>query len=174
MPATPVYMDCLQARLRSYLHGANHDSSRQRSHPARQALGGRGRSVDERLRHGRSRCSDRPEPRWHVRRTAPRATAGSRPAHHAFENVRSPTIGLRCHRRPVSGRCGPAGERLRLRRPVSVFADSSALVKLYVAEFGHEAVRAGAGPGPLVIATIARAEVPAALWGKSRTGELSA
>lgn len=57
---------------------------------------------------------------------------------------------------------------------MSVFADSSALVKLYVAEFGHEAVRAGAGPGPFVIATLARVEVPAALWGKSRTGELSA
>lgn len=55
---------------------------------------------------------------------------------------------------------------------MSVFADSSALVKLYVPEFGHEAVRAGVGP--FVISTLARVEVPAALWGKSRTGEVSA
>jgi uncharacterized protein len=55
---------------------------------------------------------------------------------------------------------------------VSLFADSSAVVKLYVPESGHEAVRAVAGP--FVIATLARVEVPAAFWGKSRTGELSA
>lgn len=55
---------------------------------------------------------------------------------------------------------------------MSVFADSSALVKLYVPEFGHEAVRASASP--FVVATLARVEVPAALWGKSRSGELSA
>ena len=54
---------------------------------------------------------------------------------------------------------------------MSVFADSSALVKLYVPELGHEVVRALTSP--LVISTLARAEVPAALWGKSRTGELS-
>ena len=55
---------------------------------------------------------------------------------------------------------------------MSTFADSSALVKLYVAEYGHEAVRASAGP--LVIASLARVEVPAALWRKARTGELAA
>lgn len=55
---------------------------------------------------------------------------------------------------------------------MSVFADSSALVKLYVPEAGHEAVRAFAGP--FVIASLARVEVPAALWGKSRTGQVSA
>ena len=55
---------------------------------------------------------------------------------------------------------------------MSVFGDSSALVKLYVPELGHEAVRAGVGP--FVISALARVEVPAALWGKSRTGELSA
>jgi uncharacterized protein len=54
---------------------------------------------------------------------------------------------------------------------VSIFADSSALVKLYVTEVGHEAVRSAAGP--LVIAALARVEVPAAFWGKSRTGALS-
>ena len=55
---------------------------------------------------------------------------------------------------------------------MSVFADSSALVKLYVPELGNEGVRASARP--LVIATLARVEVPAALWGKSRAGELCA
>ena len=54
---------------------------------------------------------------------------------------------------------------------MTVFADSSALVKLYVAEQGHETVRAI--PFPLVIATLARVEVPAALWGKVRAGELT-
>lgn len=54
---------------------------------------------------------------------------------------------------------------------MTVFADSSALVKLYVAEHGHEAVRAA--PFPLVIATMARVEVPSALWAKVRVGELS-
>lgn len=55
---------------------------------------------------------------------------------------------------------------------MSVFADSSALVKLYVAEVGHEVVRASAHP--FVISSLARVEVPAAFWGKSRTGEVSA
>ena len=55
---------------------------------------------------------------------------------------------------------------------MSLFADSSALVKLYVPESGYAAVRAAAGP--FVIATLTRVEVPAAFWGKTRTGELSA
>ncbi len=54
---------------------------------------------------------------------------------------------------------------------MTVFADSSALVKLYVPEVGHEAVRAIADP--IVIANLARVEVPAAFWAKSRTGELA-
>ena len=54
---------------------------------------------------------------------------------------------------------------------MSVFADSSALVKLYADEAGADAVRA---LGPLVIAELARVEVPAALWRKQRIGELSA
>ncbi len=57
---------------------------------------------------------------------------------------------------------------------MSVFADSSALVKLYVPEFGYESVRASATLNPLVIASLARVEVPAAFWSKSRSGELSA
>ena len=53
---------------------------------------------------------------------------------------------------------------------MSVFADSSAIVKLYVPEVGHEAVRAISGP--LVVSALARVEIPAALWGKHRSGEI--
>lgn len=54
---------------------------------------------------------------------------------------------------------------------MTVFADSSALVKLYADEDGADLVRAL----PLfVVSAVARVEVPAALWRKSRTGELSA
>jgi uncharacterized protein len=55
---------------------------------------------------------------------------------------------------------------------LTVFADSSAIVKLYVPEIGHEAVRQ-AEP-PLVVSALARVQVPAAFWGKSRSGELAA
>lgn len=48
---------------------------------------------------------------------------------------------------------------------MTAFADSSALVKLYVDEDGHEPVRR---LGRLVVAQIARVEVPAALWRKQR------
>jgi predicted nucleic acid-binding protein len=51
------------------------------------------------------------------------------------------------------------------------FADSSALVKLYADEAGAELVRP---VNPLVVAQVARVEVPAALWRKHRLGELSA
>lgn len=52
-----------------------------------------------------------------------------------------------------------------------VFADSSALVKLYA----DEAEADGARSLPvLVVSQLARVEVPAALWRKHRTGELSA
>ena len=54
---------------------------------------------------------------------------------------------------------------------MSVFADSSALVKLYVDEDGHEAVRAIA---TIAVSQIARVEVPAAFWRKHRMGELEA
>jgi uncharacterized protein len=54
---------------------------------------------------------------------------------------------------------------------VSTFADSSALVKLYADETGHEHVR---GLVSLAVAQLARVEVPAALWRKQRMGELSA
>lgn len=54
---------------------------------------------------------------------------------------------------------------------MTVFADSSALVKLYADEVGHEAVRA---LDLLVVSQIARVEVPAALWRKQRMGELGA
>lgn len=51
------------------------------------------------------------------------------------------------------------------------FADSSALVKLYADEPDHEGVRMLVS---VVVAQIARVEVPAALWRKQRMGELSA
>jgi predicted nucleic acid-binding protein len=54
---------------------------------------------------------------------------------------------------------------------VSTFADSSALVKLYVPEEGHTQVRRVRA---IAIAQIARVEVPAAFWRKHRLGELSA
>ena len=50
-----------------------------------------------------------------------------------------------------------------------VFADSSALVKLYADEPGHEQVRQ---PMHLVVAQLARVEVPSAIWRKQRLGEL--
>jgi len=53
---------------------------------------------------------------------------------------------------------------------VSAFADSSALVKLYADEPGHEHVR---NPGLLLVSQLARVEVPAAIWRKHRMGELS-
>ncbi len=55
---------------------------------------------------------------------------------------------------------------------MTVFADSSALVKLYVAEAGHAAI--GRISGPIVVSSLARVEVPAALWAKSRIGDLDA
>ena len=54
---------------------------------------------------------------------------------------------------------------------MSTFADSSALVKLYADETGHEQVR---GLASMAVAQLARVEVPAALWQKQRMGELSA
>jgi uncharacterized protein len=54
---------------------------------------------------------------------------------------------------------------------LSTFADSSALVKLYSDEPGHEHIRGLQG---VAVAQLARVEVPAALWRKQRLGELSA
>lgn len=54
---------------------------------------------------------------------------------------------------------------------MSVFADSSAIVKLYVDEPGFEAVRA---IRTIVVGQVARVEVPAAFWRKHRRGELDA
>jgi predicted nucleic acid-binding protein len=52
---------------------------------------------------------------------------------------------------------------------VTVFADSSAVVKLYADEPGSDHVRELAD---VVVSALARVEVPAALWRKCRTGEL--
>lgn len=53
---------------------------------------------------------------------------------------------------------------------MTVFADSSALMKLYVEEPGHADVRALA---PLFGSALARVEVPAALHRKHRIGEIT-
>jgi predicted nucleic acid-binding protein len=52
---------------------------------------------------------------------------------------------------------------------VIVFADSSALGKLYADEPDHKLVREQSS---LVVSTLARVEVPAAIWRKHRMGEL--
>lgn len=52
---------------------------------------------------------------------------------------------------------------------MSTFADSSALVKLYVPEEGSESVR---GLVDLVVSQICRVEVPSAFWRKQRLGEI--
>jgi uncharacterized protein len=54
---------------------------------------------------------------------------------------------------------------------VTAFADSSAIVKLYVDEADYRIVR---DLSFLVISAIARVEVPAAFWRKQRTRQMSA
>jgi predicted nucleic acid-binding protein len=54
---------------------------------------------------------------------------------------------------------------------MSAFADSSALVKRYADEPGHEQIR---GLEAVAVSQLARVEVPAALWRKHRLGELTA
>ena len=53
---------------------------------------------------------------------------------------------------------------------MTTFADSSALVKLYIDEGGHEQVR---GLHPLLASELTRVEVPAALWRKHRMGVIT-
>ncbi len=55
---------------------------------------------------------------------------------------------------------------------MTVFIDSSALVKFYVPEFQYEFVRSI--NEPIYISTIAQVEVPAAMWRKYRKGEIQA
>ena len=55
---------------------------------------------------------------------------------------------------------------------MTIFFDSSALVKLYADEAHHDAVRSL--EGPIVVSSLARVEVPSAIWRKHRIGELSA
>ena len=54
---------------------------------------------------------------------------------------------------------------------MTVFADASALVKLYVDEERHEHVRRLSS---LVVAQVSRVEVVAAIWGKRRRGVITA
>ena len=55
---------------------------------------------------------------------------------------------------------------------MSVFADSSALVKLYADEVGHEVIRAIRTQ--LIVSQLARVEVPSAIWRKQRMRHLPA
>lgn len=55
---------------------------------------------------------------------------------------------------------------------MTVFCDSSALVKLYADEPGHELIRRIAEP--IAVSALCRVEVPSALWRKQRDGDLSA
>ncbi len=50
---------------------------------------------------------------------------------------------------------------------MTAFADSSAIVKLYVDEVGSESVRSWRGP--VYVSSLAHVEVSAALWRKQRT-----
>ncbi len=54
---------------------------------------------------------------------------------------------------------------------MTVFADSSALVKRYASEHHSEVVRAIVEP--VAASALARVEVPSALWRKHHTGELT-
>jgi uncharacterized protein len=54
---------------------------------------------------------------------------------------------------------------------MTVFADTSALVKLYADEADHEIVRSSTEQ--FVVSELSRVEVPSALWRKSRMAELS-
>lgn len=54
---------------------------------------------------------------------------------------------------------------------MSVFADASALVKLYADEDEHQAIRR---LSDITVSVLACVEVPAALWRKHRLGELDA
>ena len=54
---------------------------------------------------------------------------------------------------------------------MSVFADSSAVVKLYADEPGNAAIRR---LEVLLVSCLARVEVPTAIWRKRRRGELTA
>lgn len=53
---------------------------------------------------------------------------------------------------------------------MSVFAGTSAVVKLYAAEHGSDVMLGVAEP--IVVSQVTRVEVPAALWRKQRVGDL--
>lgn len=55
-----------------------------------------------------------------------------------------------------------------------LFADSSAVVKLYVDERGSAAIRRRERGEPFVVSALARVEIPAALWRKVRTQDIDA
>lgn len=55
-----------------------------------------------------------------------------------------------------------------------LFADSSALLKLYADEQGSGAIRRRERTTPFVVSGLARADIPAAFWRKVRMGEMDA
>ena len=55
---------------------------------------------------------------------------------------------------------------------MTLFADSSALVKLYATEVDSKLARNLVQVNTTVISSLAWVEVPAALWRKNRTGDL--
>ena len=109
-----------------------------------------------------------PATRWHscASAWAERACCDERGTHrrHGARGGCADTGASAGRPRTATRRARPRGSRL------SAFADSSALVKLYADELGHEAVRALRAP--LVVSALARVEVAAAIWRKHRAGEL--
>lgn len=110
-----------------------------------------------------------------------RSSHGAARAAGARRRARSPELG-RAAAATGAGEfgAGPRGgrarhpalaARLRRSRALSVFADSSALVKLYADERDADSVRALT---QLVVSLLARVEIPAAFWRKQRLGEISA
>lgn len=55
---------------------------------------------------------------------------------------------------------------------MTVFADSSAVAKLYIEEPGHEVVRSI--PDRIVVSALVRVEVPSVFWRRTREGTIDA
>src|SRR5690606_27691781 len=90
----------------------------------------------------------------------------------AREQSRGTAHGGRVRPRERVRRAWPVALRSRLARPpMSVFADSSAVVKLYADESGSTDIRSLEA---MYVSQLCRVEVPSALWRKSRLGELAA
>jgi hypothetical protein len=123
----------------------------------------------DRLPHAVSGGGSRPRTRQRRAGTATRAPRPRRPHRSARTQTQAPGSRSAGPGKSESGPRHPdvrpdcAGARVN-----AVFADPSAIVKLYADEVGAEAVRAAA---PTIISQLARVEVPTALWRKHRMGE---